>query len=204
MYSEPSQTPRKELFVKIVTGWKPLTIFAKSSILDIWLRLNTLQTIRSVFRILSNIKDEGFCKDSYCLKAINYFQKTLHLVCLTGFWTHLLFWNFRNLVNFLKLIFLHHWIELPMSKLATFIELYLSCLKTEECKPLLQIIWCCELKNCCGATLCNASNDFELSNLSEEDIKKKLLNLDNSKAAGKDQISEGRCRGINSFVKKYI
>ena len=64
-----------------------------------------------------------------------------------------------------------------MSKLATFIELYLSCLKTEECKSLLQIIWCCELKNYYGTTLCNASNDFELSNLSEEDIKKSCLTL---------------------------
>ena len=49
----------------------------------------------------------------------------------------------------------------------------------------------------------NASNDFQLSNLSEEDIKKKLLNLDNSKAAGIDQISEGRCRSINSSPKTY-
>ena len=36
MYSEPCQTPKIELFVKIVSGWKLLTIFAKSFILDIW------------------------------------------------------------------------------------------------------------------------------------------------------------------------
>ena len=35
-YSEPCQTPKIELFVKIVSGWKLLTIFAKSFILDIW------------------------------------------------------------------------------------------------------------------------------------------------------------------------
>ena len=34
-YSEPSGTSKMEFFAKIVNGWKPLTIFAKSSILDI-------------------------------------------------------------------------------------------------------------------------------------------------------------------------
>ena len=36
-YPEPSQTSKMELFVKIVKGGNPLTIFEKSSILDIWL-----------------------------------------------------------------------------------------------------------------------------------------------------------------------
>ena len=33
-YSEPCQTSKMELFVKMINGWKPLTIFAKSSISD--------------------------------------------------------------------------------------------------------------------------------------------------------------------------
>ena len=33
--SESSQTSEMEFFVKTVTGWKPLTILAKSSILDV-------------------------------------------------------------------------------------------------------------------------------------------------------------------------
>ena len=37
-------------------------------------------------------------------------------------------------------------------------------------------------------TSCNVSNDFEFSNVSEEDVKKILLSLDTSKAAGIDQI----------------
>ena len=36
-YSEPCQTPKIECFVQIVNSFQSLTIFAKSSILDIWL-----------------------------------------------------------------------------------------------------------------------------------------------------------------------
>ena len=35
-FLEPSQTSKMELFAKRVNGFQPLTIFAKSSILDIW------------------------------------------------------------------------------------------------------------------------------------------------------------------------
>ena len=34
-FSEPSQTSKTELFAKIINNWKPLTIFTKSSILDV-------------------------------------------------------------------------------------------------------------------------------------------------------------------------
>ena len=33
---EAYQTSKMELFVKIVDGWRPLAIFAKSTIVDIW------------------------------------------------------------------------------------------------------------------------------------------------------------------------
>ena len=36
-YSEPCQTYKMELFAKIFNGFPPLTVLAKSSILDIWL-----------------------------------------------------------------------------------------------------------------------------------------------------------------------
>ena len=36
-YSEPSQKPKMERFVKIFDRWKPLIIFGKCSILDVWL-----------------------------------------------------------------------------------------------------------------------------------------------------------------------
>ena len=36
MYSETFQTSKIERFAKIVNNSKPLTIFGKSSILDIW------------------------------------------------------------------------------------------------------------------------------------------------------------------------
>ena len=35
-YSEPCQTSKVELSLKIANGWKLLTISAKSSILDVW------------------------------------------------------------------------------------------------------------------------------------------------------------------------
>ena len=34
VYSEPYQTCKNELFIKIVNGFQPLTVFAKSSILN--------------------------------------------------------------------------------------------------------------------------------------------------------------------------
>ena len=43
-------------------------------------------------------------------------------------------------------------------------------------------------KNYYTKTSCNISNDFESSNISEEDVKKILLGLDTSKAVGMDQI----------------
>ena len=54
-----------ELFVKIVNGFSFLTIFAKSSIMDVW-------------------QDSEFASE-----ASNDLRKWLHLRCMTGFWTHL-------------------------------------------------------------------------------------------------------------------
>ena len=36
MYSESFETSKMELFAKIVSDFQPLTILAKSSILDVW------------------------------------------------------------------------------------------------------------------------------------------------------------------------
>ena len=35
-YSKPCETPKMGIFVKIINSFQPLTIFPKSSILDIW------------------------------------------------------------------------------------------------------------------------------------------------------------------------
>ena len=43
-------------------------------------------------------------------------------------------------------------------------------------------------KNCYAKTSCNVSSDFELSNPSEEVIKKILISLNTGKAAGMNQI----------------
>ena len=36
MHLETSQTSKMEVFANIVNGWKPLTILAECSILDVW------------------------------------------------------------------------------------------------------------------------------------------------------------------------
>ena len=35
-YSEPYQTSKMELFVKVAIGWKPLIILTKNSVIDVW------------------------------------------------------------------------------------------------------------------------------------------------------------------------
>ena len=35
-YSEPCQTSKMDVFAKIVNGFSSLTIFAESSVLDVW------------------------------------------------------------------------------------------------------------------------------------------------------------------------
>ena len=79
-YSEPCQTSKMEVFTKIVNGFSFLTIFAKSSILDVW-------------------QDSEFpCKPRKDLR------KKLHLRCLAGSWIHLCIARllpicFLNLIN---------------------------------------------------------------------------------------------------------
>ena len=55
-YSESSQTPMTEIFVKIVNGWKPLTILANISIFVVWLyskyASSREQNIKSFFKSL--------------------------------------------------------------------------------------------------------------------------------------------------------
>ena len=63
--SEPCQTTKMEAFAKIVSGFQFLTIFAKSSILDLW-------------------QDSEFPSET----SSNLWKK-LHLSCLTGFWIYL-------------------------------------------------------------------------------------------------------------------
>ena len=46
-YSKPSQTSKTEPFTETVNVWKPLTLFTKSCILDIWLG-SEYQSVKSV------------------------------------------------------------------------------------------------------------------------------------------------------------
>ena len=42
--------------------------------------------IGDVFRTQWNIKDEAFCKNSCLYLTVDYFCKTLHIICFTGLW----------------------------------------------------------------------------------------------------------------------
>ena len=41
--------------------------------------------VRGILKTLSNISYRVFCENSWLLKAVNYFCRTLHLRCVTGF-----------------------------------------------------------------------------------------------------------------------
>ena len=76
--SKPCQASEMELFTQAVTGFK------------------------SEFRILTNIWNGAFCKNSQKLKAVHYFCKDPYLVCLTKFWIYSeLAFKFKN-VSFLN------------------------------------------------------------------------------------------------------
>ena len=51
-YSEPSQTSKMELFARIIKGFQLLTIFIKSSILDIRLGFEYASEYQTLLRIL--------------------------------------------------------------------------------------------------------------------------------------------------------
>ena len=99
VYSESSQTCKIELYVKMVNSWKSLTIFAKNSILDVWLgseyacllkfwNVNFEEKIfvlvdlhlgrsSNVFRTLSNIYDGNFWLKILWILAVKYFGEKL-------------------------------------------------------------------------------------------------------------------------------
>ena len=53
VYSEPCEISKIELYEKIVNGEKPLTIFSKSSILNVWLAFHyePLRNAKSLLNI---------------------------------------------------------------------------------------------------------------------------------------------------------
>ena len=65
-YSEPSQTSKMELFVKIINGWKPLTFLTKSSILDVRPGFDYASTFFSgldfLLQVLELYRPQTFCK----------------------------------------------------------------------------------------------------------------------------------------------
>ena len=53
-YSKPTQTSKKERLAKLVDGWIPLTVFAKSFLLDVWLGSEYVSHYPGTFSIIVN------------------------------------------------------------------------------------------------------------------------------------------------------
>ena len=109
VYSEPWPTPKMELFTKIVEGWKLLTIFAKSSIFDVWQNSLTEFTYRVQYTSIrhsklawkKNLKPRGLRKSE--LEGVwervdqtmrhylhHYLPQKLHRNRSMLFWNHFL------------------------------------------------------------------------------------------------------------------
>ena len=74
-YSEPCRKSKLKLFTEIVNGLQPLTIVAKSSVLDIW------QGSECAFSILNwSIKMRSFC--CQWLRSIVFMVNFEHISCL--------------------------------------------------------------------------------------------------------------------------
>ena len=56
VHSEASQTSKMELFAKSVTSFQPLTVFAKYSILDVWLGSEYASEIIYAIRIIKSLR----------------------------------------------------------------------------------------------------------------------------------------------------
>ena len=64
-------------FLKI-SNWKDIKIEKTGTY--------SLTIIRNVFRTQWNIKDEGFPKNSCLYLTVDYFCKTIHIICFRGLW----------------------------------------------------------------------------------------------------------------------
>ena len=63
-YSESSQIPKMEIFVKTVNSWKPVTIFPNIFIVHVWLSSEYVSTLEQ------NIK--SFYKGNYYYYVLNF------------------------------------------------------------------------------------------------------------------------------------
>ena len=59
VYSKPSQLIKVESFPKMAIRWKPLTIFAKNSILDVWLGSEYASIFSRTFSFHKTAGEEG-------------------------------------------------------------------------------------------------------------------------------------------------
>ena len=66
-HSELNQTSKMDIFVKIVNGWKRLTIFAKSSILVVWLRFWIHLWVMLIFSMQLDKQENKKLKTNFCL-----------------------------------------------------------------------------------------------------------------------------------------
>ena len=81
-YSNPCHISQMELFVKLVSGFQSLTIFAKGSTLDVWQGFEYLSLFQDIFYEVLYISQRQVFECSYGVQRQNYFfwRKTLKLI----------------------------------------------------------------------------------------------------------------------------
>ena len=82
-YSKSCQASRREIFLKIVNGTKPLIIFAKHFILDVWQGSNYAYAFCKCYSLYGKYIDLNFFHDGFPVIAI----ETSPLICRATQWT---------------------------------------------------------------------------------------------------------------------
>ena len=72
MFSEPCQTAKMELFVKIVNDLKPLTIFAKRSVFGVWQNCEYASDIDFRFCIGFRFTVPWYCLSIYKIHRLTH------------------------------------------------------------------------------------------------------------------------------------
>ena len=98
MYLKPIQTSKMKPFVKIVNDLMPLTIFTKSSILDVWL----------VSKTSTKSFNKSFCKFNF--------------ISFINFISHFVKYFFPSLCNFLFLPIFQNDLQVLLYRASIFIE----------------------------------------------------------------------------------
>ena len=78
-YSEPCLRSKMELFAKIVNSFQPVTIFAKSSILDIWLGSEYTKFMNTILLVDMLLQIESAAYNMFMQKTLPFHNKEVKI-----------------------------------------------------------------------------------------------------------------------------